>query len=85
MPAVHCPDAVSVHFSISLLCIITFSIICRRRGSSVQALRRNPFAPDVPCHRVVSSSLQIGGFNGTWVRDCAAVLGAQEYLSISLQ
>lgn len=31
-----------------------------------QALRRNPFAPEVPCHRVVSSSLQIGGFNGTW-------------------
>ncbi|DBA82703.1 hypothetical protein WJX77_011992 [Trebouxia sp. C0004] len=31
-----------------------------------QALKRNPFAPEVPCHRVVSSSLQIGGFNGTW-------------------
>ena len=29
-----------------------------------QALRRNPFAPMVPCHRVVSSSGLIGGFNG---------------------
>ncbi|KAL3157705.1 hypothetical protein ABBQ32_012138 [Trebouxia sp. C0010 RCD-2024] len=31
-----------------------------------QALRRNPSAPEVPCHRVVSTSLNIGGFNGTW-------------------
>jgi len=30
-----------------------------------QALRRNPFAPEVPCHRVISTSLRIGGFNGT--------------------
>ncbi len=29
-----------------------------------QALRRNPFAPKVPCHRVVSSNLTIGGFSG---------------------
>ena len=29
-----------------------------------QALRKNPFAPDVPCHRVVSSDLRIGGFKG---------------------
>ena len=29
-----------------------------------QALRRNPYAPEVPCHRVVSSNGQIGGFNG---------------------
>lgn len=26
------------------------------------ALNRNPFAPHVPCHRVVRSSLVIGGF-----------------------
>lgn len=30
-----------------------------------QALRRNPFAPKVPCHRVVSSNGRIGGFMGT--------------------
>jgi len=29
-----------------------------------QALRRNPFAPEVPCHRVIRSDLQIGGFGG---------------------
>jgi len=29
-----------------------------------QALKRNPYAPTVPCHRVVSSSGSIGGFMG---------------------
>ena len=28
------------------------------------ALRNNPFAPEVPCHRVVAADLSIGGFNG---------------------
>lgn len=30
-----------------------------------QALKRNPFAPQVPCHRVVKSNGQIGGFFGS--------------------
>ena len=29
-----------------------------------QALKRNPFAPRVPCHRVVSSNGSIGGYMG---------------------
>ncbi len=29
-----------------------------------QILRNNPYAPTVPCHRVVSSSGSIGGFRG---------------------
>ncbi len=29
-----------------------------------QALRRNPYAPEVPCHRVIRSDLGIGGFDG---------------------
>lgn len=29
-----------------------------------QALRRNPYAPEVPCHRVVRSDLTLGGFRG---------------------
>lgn len=29
-----------------------------------QALRKNPYAPQVPCHRVVASNGNIGGFNG---------------------
>ena len=30
-----------------------------------QAMRRNPYAPKVPCHRVVSSGGKIGGFSGS--------------------
>ena len=30
------------------------------------ALRNNPFAPRVPCHRVVAADLGIGGFGGSW-------------------
>ena len=33
------------------------------------ALRNNPFAPFVPCHRVIASSLFIGGFFGEWGKD----------------
>lgn len=29
-----------------------------------QILRRNPFAPFIPCHRVVSSSMKLHGFQG---------------------
>jgi len=29
-----------------------------------QALKRNPHAPEVPCHRVIASDLTIGGFQG---------------------
>ncbi len=29
-----------------------------------QALRRNPFAPEVPCHRVIRGDLTPGGFGG---------------------
>jgi methylated-DNA-[protein]-cysteine S-methyltransferase len=29
-----------------------------------QALRHNPYAPVVPCHRVVASDGTLGGFNG---------------------
>ncbi|CAK0784155.1 hypothetical protein CVIRNUC_007358 [Coccomyxa viridis] len=31
-----------------------------------QALRRNPWAPGVPCHRVVAANLELGGFDGDW-------------------
>lgn len=29
-----------------------------------QALRRNPYAPQVPCHRVIASTMALGGFRG---------------------
>lgn len=30
-----------------------------------QALKRNPFAPVVPCHRVIASNFNLGGYHGT--------------------
>lgn len=32
-------------------------------------MRNNPFAPDVPCHRVLAASGEIGGFNGDWGKE----------------
>ena len=29
-----------------------------------QALKKNPFAPQVPCHRVIKSNGRLGGFAG---------------------
>lgn len=37
---------------------------CRSAQAVGQALRRNPFAPDVPCHRVIAHDGSIGGFDG---------------------
>ena len=37
---------------------------CRSAQAVGQALRRTPFAPYVPCHRVIASNGSIGGFHG---------------------
>ena len=39
-------------------------INCRSPRAVGQALRANPFAPKVPCHRVIASDLTAGGFQG---------------------
>jgi len=49
--------------------VTTYAMIARRIGCGSaravgQALRRNPFAPEVPCHRVIASDMTIGGFSG---------------------
>ena len=51
-------------------CVTTYGLLARRIGcASAQAvggaLRENPFAPEVPCHRVVAADLTIGGFCGS--------------------
>ncbi|KAF5024030.1 hypothetical protein F66182_3877 [Fusarium sp. NRRL 66182] len=63
----------------SLLCQIprgsfsTYGIMAAHLGSSPRAvgnaLRRNPFAPEVPCHRVVATGGALGGFKGKWPKD----------------
>ncbi len=37
---------------------------CHSPQAIGQALRRNPFAPLVPCHRVIASDGSLGGFHG---------------------
>ena len=37
---------------------------CRSAQAVGQALKRNPFAPDVPCHRVIAADGSLGGYNG---------------------
>lgn len=39
-------------------------IRCGSAQAVGQALRRNPFAPDVPCHRVIAKDGSLCGFNG---------------------
>jgi len=48
--------------------VTSYSAIAKKLKSSPravgQALRVNPFAPVVPCHRVVKADGTIGGFSG---------------------
>ena len=37
---------------------------CRSAQAVGQALKRNPFAPEVPCHRVVAAGGSMGGYFG---------------------
>ena len=39
-------------------------ICCRSTQAVGQALKGNPYAPTVPCHRVVAHSRRLGGFFG---------------------
>ncbi|KAF2171127.1 hypothetical protein M409DRAFT_64076 [Zasmidium cellare ATCC 36951] len=33
------------------------------------AMRNNPFAPEVPCHRILAGDGSLGGFKGSWGED----------------
>lgn len=49
--------------------VTTYKEIAHALGSKAyrgvgQAMRKNPYAPEVPCHRVVAASGRIGGFRG---------------------
>ncbi|KDQ08974.1 hypothetical protein BOTBODRAFT_37501 [Botryobasidium botryosum FD-172 SS1] len=51
--------------------VTTYKVICDSLGqgsprSVGTALRTNPFAPFVPCHRIIASNHFIGGFRGEW-------------------
>lgn len=57
--------------------VATYGVLAEVLGSAPracgQALRRNPFAPVVPCHRVIAASLELGGFSGQWGVGCPNV------------
>ncbi len=49
--------------------VSTYGTVAKRAGRGTArsvgtALARNPFAPEVPCHRVVRADGSLGGFNG---------------------
>lgn len=44
------------------------------------ALRHNPFAPEVPCHRVVKADGTIGGFNGVTEKSHCQISKKRELL-----
>ncbi|KIV97123.1 hypothetical protein PV10_00911 [Exophiala mesophila] len=50
--------------------VTTYANLARALNSSPRAvggaLRCNPFAPEVPCHRVIASDGFVGGFKGDW-------------------
>lgn len=48
----------------------TYTALATHLGSSARAvgnaMRTNPFAPDVPCHRVLAADGSLGGYKGEW-------------------
>jgi methylated-DNA-[protein]-cysteine S-methyltransferase len=48
--------------------VSTYNAIAKKLKSSPravgQALKKNPYAPKVPCHRVIKSDRTLGGYNG---------------------
>ncbi|MCB1228378.1 MAG: MGMT family protein [Verrucomicrobiales bacterium] len=40
------------------------AIGCGSAQAVGQALKRNPHAPEVPCHRVIRTDLTLGGYSG---------------------
>lgn len=53
--------------------VTTYGLLSNYLSSSPRAvgnaLRRNPFAPEVPCHRVVATGGTLGGFKGSWPKN----------------
>ncbi|KAK4040330.1 6-O-methylguanine DNA methyltransferase [Parachaetomium inaequale] len=50
----------------------TYALLAAHLKSSPRAvgnaLRRNPFAPEIPCHRVIATGNTLGGFKGKIAR-----------------
>lgn len=62
--------------------VVTYGALARALGCGSpravgQALRANPYAPRVPCHRVVRADLTLGGYQG---EDAGAALRRKRVL-----
>ncbi len=57
------------------------AIRCPSPRAVAQALRRNPFAPTVPCHRVLRSDFHIGGYKGETDPNSASILEKKALLA----
>ena len=58
--------------------VTTYKALANKLGTKAyravgQAMKFNPYAPKVPCHRVVASDGSIGGFSGTWDKESSEV------------
>ncbi|PHH83188.1 hypothetical protein CDD82_3235 [Ophiocordyceps australis] len=66
--------------------VTTYGLLSAHLGSSPRAvgnaLRRNPFAPQVPCHRVVATGMALGGFRGDWARHGVESMAQQDKRSL---
>lgn len=63
--------------------VSTYKDVCAALGQGSPrsvggALRNNPFAPRIPCHRVIASNFFVGGFKGEWAGAAASSV-AQEH------
>ncbi|WPG99069.1 DNA binding methylated-DNA--cysteine S-methyltransferase [Acrodontium crateriforme] len=65
--------------------VSTYAALSRALNSSPRAvggaLRRNPFAPEIPCHRIISANGYIGGFQGDW-RDAPSGINCKKKLEL---
>ena len=66
--------------------VSTYGAIARKLNTSPRAvgnaLAKNPFAPIVPCHRVIKSNGEIGGFMGAIENTAKVALLTQEGIII---
>ena len=44
--------------------LLAEALNCNSAQAIGQALKRNPYAPEVPCHRVIRTNLTLGGYAG---------------------
>ena len=49
---------------VSTYALLAESIKCNSAQAIGQALKLNPWAPEVPCHRIIKSNYYVGGFQG---------------------